>query len=183
MQLKKLELGSGQRPTEGYLHQDMTELDIPLDFCCKAWQVPVEEGTLSEVIAIAVMEHLRYADFRKTLVHVYNLLEKDGVFYFDVPDIFVWSEYLYKVLRGDPVPFTRKHIFDTLWGWQRWEGDEHKSAWAKSDVVFLCEEVGFTVSEGLEDIKKRVFRERFSRPENAHIYIKAVKNGVKLRKR
>jgi len=176
----KLELGSGERPTAGYLHQDILQLSVPLDYICKAWEVPIEKESLHEVIAIAVMEHLRINEFRDTLKHVYNLLEPGGVFYFDVPDIKVWSKYLFLVTNAPimenskDVPYSKTDVYKTIIGWQRWEGDEHKSLW--TDVCFEVAGAGFSsVTEGLEDIKQRVHRDRFYRPENAHIYIKAVK--------
>lgn len=171
----KVELGCGERPTEGYLHQDVIQLSTPLDFICNAWELPVYEDSLDEVIAIAMMEHLRYDDFRQTLSHIYRCLKPGGMFLFDVPDLVVWNEYLYKLLKGEDVPFTEKHIFDTMWGWQRWPGDEHKSMWTRAMVNKELKEAGFDVYWGLPEIKERVYRERFTRPENAHIYIKAIK--------
>lgn len=174
----KIELGCGNRPTEGYLHQDVIQLETPLDYCCNAWQLPCYENSVDEFLAIAVMEHLRYDDFRATLRHLYRLLKPGGIFLFDVPDLFVWSGYLYDDLRGVQTPYTRKHIFDTMWGWQRWQGDEHKSMWTEKMVYDECNSAGFMVYDGFEDIKQRVHRDRFS-PEyvktNAHIFIKAVK--------
>ena len=177
----KLELGCGERPTEGYLHQDIIQLGTKLDFCCPAWEVNLPDESLDEVIAIAVMEHLRINEFRDTLEHIWKLLRRGGVFYFDVPDIKVWSEYLFYVLRNpdyensDLVPYSKVDIYKTMWGWQRWEGDEHKTAWIKQDVYWELHQFGFHVDDGLEDIKKRVHRDRFYRPENAHVYIKAIK--------
>lgn len=171
----KIELGCGERPTEGYLHQDVIQLSTPLDFLCNAWELPCDNNSVDEIIAIAMMEHLRYSEFTLTVSHIYKILKPGGMFLFDVPDLVVWNEYLYKLLRGEQVPFSEKHIFDTMWGWQRWPGDEHKSMWTRRMLVKECEAVGFDVSYGLPEIRSRVWRERFSRPENAHIYIKAVK--------
>ena len=96
----KLELGCANRPTDGYLHQDIIQLETPLDFCCEAWNVPLHKESLTEVIAIAVMEHLKIEDFRKTLKHFYSLLKPGGMFLFDVPDITVWSKYLFLVTNA-----------------------------------------------------------------------------------
>lgn len=168
----KLELGCGNRPTGGYLHQDVTELTT-LDFHCQPWEVDLPEESLDEVLALGVMEHLRKNEFYLTVNKVYKLLRPEGIFLFDVPDILVWSEYLYKVLRGEKVPFSREHIFSTFWGWQRWQGDEHKWGWTREEIIKALNI--FLVKDGFEDMIKRVFRNRFARPEDAHIYIKAIK--------
>jgi predicted SAM-dependent methyltransferase len=171
----RLELGCGDRPTEGYLHQDIIEMS-KLDFKCQPWEIPIEKNSLSEVIAIGVMEHLRFDEFRKTIEYVYNLLEPNGIFLFDIPDLKVWSGYLYDILNGKPVPFTKEHVLAIFYGWQRWIGDEHKSAWTREDVYDELISRGFSVGEGLQCIMDRnIIRNRFFRKEDAHIYIKAVK--------
>lgn len=179
--LKKLELGCGDRPTPGYLHQDIIALTA-LDFYCNPWEVDLPENSLDEAIAAGVMEHLRFEDFRKTVKHIHKLLKPDGIFLFDVPDLHIWSEYLYNVLRGEQVPFTKEHILSTFWGWQRWEGDEHKSGWTlqtiRQELSF-----GFKVETNIDsftDVRQMfkdrgIVRNRFDRPEDAHIYIKAIK--------
>jgi predicted SAM-dependent methyltransferase len=168
----KLELGCGYRPTEGYLHQDITVM-ATLDYSCDPWLIDLPENSLSEVLALGVMEHLRFEEFRKTVKHVHYLLAPGGLFLFAVPDLFIWSGYLYKSLRGEETPFKREHILSTIYGWQRWVGDEHKSAW---DFVSLKKELReFDVYDGLDDLKQRVERNRFYRQVDAHLYIKAIK--------
>ena len=172
----KLEIGCGERPTEGYLHQDIIELKDKLDFTCQPWEIPLENNSLTEVIAIGVMEHLRFDEFNKTIKHIFNLLEPGGEFLFDTPDLRIWSGYLFDILNNRPVPFTQEHIYAIFWGWQRWNGDEHKCAWTRRDLYDELISVGFCVGEGLEDIMSRnIIRNRFFRKEDAHIYIKAVK--------
>lgn len=177
---KKLELGCGERPTPGYLHQDVTVLEgVELDYSCNPWEIPIEKGSLDEIIALGVMEHLRYSDFHKTLKHLYSLLCEGGSFLFDVPDMKIWSEYLYNLTHGmqDKNPFTAVHIWSTFYGWQRWEGDEHKSGWIREDLIKALNDAGFTkFEEGVEIFtSKGFYRNRFARPHDAHIYIKAVK--------
>ena len=143
---KKLELGSGERPTEGYLHQDTTSLPgVKLDFTCNPWEVDIKEDSLSEVLALGVMEHLRFEEFRKTLAHMRKLLKKGGAFLFDVPDMKVWSGYLYNLTHGmqKKNPFPPHHIWNTFYGWQRWPGDEHKCGWTREELIKAVKDAGF----------------------------------------
>lgn len=177
----KLELGCGPRPTPGYLHQDITrQPGVRLNFHCQIWEIPLPDNSLSEVIALATMEHLGFADFTKALKHIYKMLAPKGEFIFDIPDIKVWSEYLYNLTHGMPekCPFSREHIFATFWGWQRWPGDEHKCAWLKDDLFLHLKAIGFK-KVSAEDVQlfvsRGIYRDRFKNPANAHIYIRSVK--------
>jgi predicted SAM-dependent methyltransferase len=177
----KLELGCGQRPTPGYLHQDITgQPGVELDFNCQIWEIPLKENSLSEIIAVALMEHLCFADFTKALKHIHKILKPQGVFLFDLPDIKIWREYLYYITHGMPEksPFSKEHVYATFWGWQRWPGDEHKCAWLKDDLFKHLREIGF--SEILDEdtqifLSRGISRDRFKNPANAHLYIKAIK--------
>ena len=177
----KLELGCGQRPTPGYLHQDITnQPDVKLDFNCQIWEIPLKANSLSEIIALALMEHLCFADFTKALNHIHRLLAPGGEFLFDLPDIKIWSEYLYYITHGTPekCPFSKEHVYATFWGWQRWPGDEHKCAWLKDDLYKHLRDVGFSkiFNEDTQMfISRGIFRDRFKNPADAHLYVKAIK--------
>jgi len=178
--LDKLELGSGEKPTPGYLHQDKISMQgVKLDFTCNPWEISLEENSLSEVLALGVIEHLRFSEVKKTLDHIYKLLRKDGAFLFDIPDMKVWSEYLYNLTHGHPEknPFPSKHIWSTFYGWQRWPGDEHKSGWTREEIIKVVKESGFKkIEEGVYIFtSKGIVRGRFTRPGDVHIYIKAIK--------
>lgn len=178
--VSKLEIGCGQRPTPGYLHQDITpQSGVELDFTCAPWEIPLPPGSLSEVVACGMMEHLTYSQFHQTVRHVCELLESGGAFIFDVPDMKVWSEYLYNLTHGrqHENPFTPEHVWSTIYGWQRWPGDEHKSGWTRDDVVKLLKETGFTrFRHGVDVFLSRGFeRRRFRRPEDACVCIEAMK--------
>src|SRR4051812_12717815 len=121
LKFDKLELGSGARPTPGYLHQDITvQPGVELDFTCLPWEIPIEQNSLSEVIALGLMEHLRYTEFHLALNHIRRLLKPGGSFVFDVPDLKIWSEYLYNMTHNLSAknPFSDEHVLATMFGWQ-----------------------------------------------------------------
>lgn len=180
MTIDRLELGCGDRPTPGYLHQDVVEVSPgTLDFLCAPWEIPLEPGSLAEVLALGVIEHLRFEEVRRTLAHAHALLKPEGIFLFDVPDMKAWSEYLYNVTHGraDENPFTEEHVWSTVYGWQRWAGDEHKSGWTDRSMRDALSAAGFSrIESGVDHFLSRgLDRRRFHRPADAHLYFKAIK--------
>ncbi len=176
----RLELGCGARPTPGYLHQDVTAQEgVELDFICTPCEIALPEASLTEIIALGVMEHLRFAEVHETLAHLHGLLKEGGELLFDVPDMKVWAEYLMNVTHGasEKNPFTDEHVWSTIYGWQRWPGDEHKSGWTRESITDALTDAGFqTISEGVEHFTEKGFeRRRFGRPEDAHLYMKAIR--------
>jgi predicted SAM-dependent methyltransferase len=148
-----------------------------IDIVGNPWEIDLPDGSVEEVIALAVMEHLTYNQFDCTLTNVYRLLEPGGKFYFDVPDIVVWCRYVVDYFAGKEIPFTIEHVFSTLYGWQRWPGDEHKSGWYSPRLERALAKAGFTgLAFGVEHMRaKGLSRRRFDRPHDAHFYCVATK--------
>lgn len=169
----RVELGSGERPTPGFVATDIYP-HPRLDLCAPAWELDYPDESVSEVLALGVMEHLRPSEFTATVRNVRRMLVPGGSFVFDVPDLVAWCRYLVDAAEGRPTPFPLDHILKTLYGWDRWPGDEHKSGWTRD--LLLKELEGFTVSFGVEQFVLRGHdRRRFGRPADAHIYVVAVK--------
>lgn len=172
----KLEIGSGQRPTPGYIHNDMNAFP-GIDIVGNPWEITLADNSLDEAMALGVMEHLTYEQFDKTLTNIHRMLKPGGEFYFDVPDIVVWCRYVVDHAAGKEIPFTIEHVFSTLYGWQRWPGDEHKSGWYSPRLEQALDKAEFTNRKfGVEHIMaKGIMRNRFSRPHDAHFYCVATK--------
>lgn len=172
----KLELGAGKRPTPGYLHCD-TQAFAGIDLIAPAWELDLKDESVEEVIALAFMEHLTFAQFVQVLANVRRMLAPGGRFLFDVPNLPVWADYLVRVARGEQVPFTRRHIYKTIYGHQRWPGDEHHSGWDIETLAHALEDADFRdVEYGVEHfLRAGLHRDRFHRPQNAHIYVLARK--------
>lgn len=169
----KLELGSGRRPTPGYITSDINPFD-GIDHVGPAWEIDLPDGSLDEVIAMAFMEHLRYDQFTLTCENVHRMLKPGGVFLFDVPDLAVWCRHFL-----DPPPgLDHGDILRTIYGWQRWPGDEHKSGWTAELLEQYVNSAGFEFCAvervPIEFRSRQIFRYRFTQPElDAHFYVRA----------
>jgi predicted SAM-dependent methyltransferase len=176
LKYKKLELGCGHRPTPGYIHNDLNAFD-GVDIVGNPWEISLPEGSMEEVIALGLVEHLTYEQVHATLRNINRMLKPGGVFLFDVPDIPVWCKYVVDHFDGKPIPFTIDHVFNTLYGWQRWPGDEHKSGWYSDKLDEAVKAAGYTnVSYSVDHFLSRgLERNRMTRPTDAHLYCAAVR--------
>jgi len=173
----KLELGSGHRPTLGFMSNDINDFE-GIDIVGNPWEIDLEDGSLEEVLALGLIEHLTFEQVDKTFLNVQRMLRPGGIFLFDVPDIVVWCKYAVDHFQGKDVPFDIDHIFSTLYGWQRWPGDEHKSGWYTEKLVKTLNQSGFLELDFGVDLflKKGISRRRMTRPADAHIYCQAKKH-------
>jgi predicted SAM-dependent methyltransferase len=173
---RKLELGCGHRPTPGYLHNDLNAFE-GVDIVGNPWEIDLPENSLEEVIGLGLVEHLTYAQVDATLKNIRRILQPGGIFLFDVPDIPVWCKYVVDHFDGKPIPFTIDHVFSTLYGWQRWHGDEHKSGWYADKLDAAVKSAGYTTTTyGVDQFLSRgLERNRMTRPADAHLYCAAVK--------
>jgi len=167
----KLEVGSGQRPTPGYLHNDVNAFD-GIDIVGNPWEIDLPDHSVAEVLALGVVEHFTYEQARLTFANVARMLAPDGEFVFDVPDIPVWCRYVADHFEGRETPFPIDHVLATVYGWQRWPGDEHKSGWYFDLLDGELDAAGFTQrTYGVEQFLERgISRNRMHRPADAHLY-------------
>ena len=97
--IKKLEIGCGERPTPGFLHQDIIEQQgVSLDFICMPYEI--KDKGFDLIIAIGVMEHLTFLEFEKTIENFLEIMNFEGEFLFDVPDLKKWCEYYIDSCNG-----------------------------------------------------------------------------------
>ncbi|MCK5295270.1 MAG: methyltransferase domain-containing protein [Alphaproteobacteria bacterium] len=74
---KKLEIGGGKKPREGYLQMDMKKLK-GVDVVGDAKKLPFEDGELSEIYGHWLLEHFAYREIPKLLKEWHRALEKGG---------------------------------------------------------------------------------------------------------
>lgn len=169
--MKKLEIGCGQRPTPGYIHNDVNAFP-GVDIVGNPWEIALEDGSLDEVLALGVVEHLTYAQVGSSFANVHRMLRAGGAFYFDVPDLPTWCGYAVDHFAGRTTPFPIEHILSTLYGWQRWPGDEHKSGWYEAKLIHTLRRAGFGPPRLGVDLflDRGIERNRMKNPLDAHLY-------------
>lgn len=178
---RRLELGSGHRPTRGYEHNDLYPWDH-IEHVGPAWMIDLPDDSLDEVLALAFIEHLTYYEALDTFRNVHRMLKPGGLFLFDVPDYPKWcEEYLLRLRFGGGGGADQGPSLDdcrrTLFGWGRWPGDEHKYGWDWDHLKDALKSVGFHArpDENPFQIASRTHRDRFADPANAHLYVVATK--------
>lgn len=172
----RLELGAGLRPTRGYEHCDIHPFPH-IEHVGEAWMLDLPDNSVDEVLALAFMEHLTYDHALDTFRNVYRMLKPGGVFLFDVPDYPVWVGYYLCHLRGEcTAPIPMDHVKRTLFGWQRWPGDEHLYGWDIDSLEQALGACGFSTvigKRGEPFLQHGLYRQRFTKPEDAHLYVQA----------
>jgi len=83
----RLELGSGYAPTAGYFHVDLNPNAPQVDRAAPAWPLDwVADGSVAEIRAVDVLEHLSYRDTPAVLADWARALTPGGHLFVQVPD-------------------------------------------------------------------------------------------------
>lgn len=83
---RKLEIGSGNRPTPGYEHCDINPALPELDFVCSMENIPVEDNTYDEVRTVHVIEHVPIDIAKKALQEWHRIVKPGGLVHIDTPN-------------------------------------------------------------------------------------------------
>ncbi len=60
----RVEIGGGEFPTDGYVHVDADRRARHVEYLAAAWELPFEDGSVHEIRAVHVLEHLRTGNGR-----------------------------------------------------------------------------------------------------------------------
>lgn len=83
---KRLEIGSGIRPQEGYVHIDLNPFAPHVDLIAPAWDLPLPDGWATEVRAVHALEHIPAARLLSTLTEWRRVLAPGGLIQIHVPN-------------------------------------------------------------------------------------------------
>lgn len=171
----RLNLGCGGRPLPGYINIDLDTVEelkvrypgdeFPEDFEVYQYDIfdlPFSDGSVAEIRADALLEHLSFLEERKFFYEVKRVLRPGGLFVFSVPDfektVKMWlaaKDEWKDFYRNDPEAIAQKHWFgqysfeaDNRWGYltatifgpQNSEGQFHKNCYTipKIKAILKC---------------------------------------------
>ena len=144
---KKLEIGSGNKPREGYIHFDIRKID-GVDFIGDARKLPFDEGEFSEVYSRFFLEHLNRNDASLVLKEMYRVLAKNGLLQIIVPNI----AYFCKVFIEESGQ-KKEWALNKIYGFENYKEDHHYYGYDEETLTKLLKEIGFAIikRENAED--------------------------------
>lgn len=179
-QVIRLNIGCGGRPLSEYINVDMDSLEalrarypgqnFSDDLVIRNYDIfnlPYADGSVDEIKAEGLLEHLSFADEPRFLWEVHRALKVGGKFVFSVPDFEAvcrmwlaaeddWKDFY----RNDPEAIAQQHWFGTYsyaldqrWGYitatiygsQNGEGQYHKNCYSAGKIRNICARLGFSI--------------------------------------
>lgn len=166
--MRKLEIGSGNRPLPGYEHLDIDPNLPDLDFVCSMDSIPVEDNTFDEIMSVHTIEHIGWRQGLTTLREWYRIMKPGAKVTVACPNLrFICKAYLEngKTWREDfdkLNPDERKHLkvsgYHSHSLWANFKifssganGDEHMACYDSDLLGALLSDAGFKKIRTLHD--------------------------------
>lgn len=92
--MRKLEIGAGDHPQEGYEHLDMRQLPH-VEYVCDARSLPFSDGVYDEVFSNQVIEHFSWREVKAVLTEWLRVLKVGGRLEIITPDFYhLWENLI-----------------------------------------------------------------------------------------
>lgn len=98
----KLEIGSGNRPLEGYEHLDINPWCPHVEYVAPMDNIPTEDGRFDEIQAIHVIEHQPWKTTLNTLTEWVRVLKPGGMLRIATPNLRWIAKAYHSANLGDP---------------------------------------------------------------------------------
>ncbi|MBT4870001.1 MAG: class I SAM-dependent methyltransferase [Candidatus Diapherotrites archaeon] len=146
--MKKLEIGSGNKPMPGYLHFDVRD-DVDADVVGDATALPFDTGEFSEVFSRFFLEHLPRSKAKKSLAEMFRVLKEKGRFEIIVPNI----AYFFKLFLEEKGQ-KKEWALNKIYGFENYKEDHHYFGYDEETLTKFLEEAGFCKIEKIESKEK-----------------------------
>lgn len=134
-----LEIAAGERPTDGFIHNDaraLTDIEIVCDAREELLRI-VGQGGCSQVRACHVLEHFSYGETVNVLSVWRSMLAKGGYIHIEVPNL-AWQTAAHA--NGE---ITDEEFVYFAYGEQNYEGNFHFAAFTSELLRRRLAEAGF----------------------------------------
>ncbi len=179
----KLNLGCASRPLSGYVNIDLDSLDeikarypnidissdVDKIYQYDIFNLPFDDGTVSEVRSDSMLEHLSFLEEKKYFYEMLRVIKTGGSLIFSVPDfealVDLWKEAeddWKDFYRNDDEAIKSQHWFGqysystknrwgyltaSLFGPQNSEGQFHKNCYTEKKIRNMMALLGFEIQE------------------------------------
>jgi len=137
----KLNIGAGPRRIAGYTGVDIVKR-VGADIVAPAHAIPLPDGSVSEIMAIHLIEHVHRWECEWLLAEWFRLLKPKGLLVLEAPDLIKCCHNILNNVHG-------KHP-DQLGLWGLFGDDRlkdplmmHKTGWTFKTLSAVAETVGF----------------------------------------
>jgi predicted SAM-dependent methyltransferase len=110
----RVELGSGPFPTPGYVHVDSDWRARHLEYRRPVWDLPFGDGSVQEILAVHVLEHVHPGELGRTLREWRRILRPGGAARIHVPNAPAVFESFVHASAGDKWALTNALL--GMWG-------------------------------------------------------------------
>jgi predicted SAM-dependent methyltransferase len=135
--MKKLEIGSGNKPKEGFLHFDIRN-GVGADVVGDARKLPFKDCEFEEVFSRFFLEHLSRKDAKLVLSEIFRVLKKDGKLTIIVPNL----EYFCKLFINEKGQ-KKNWALNKMYGFENYLEDHHYFGYDEEILKSFLEESGF----------------------------------------
>ena len=157
--MKKLEIGSGNKPSPDYLHFDIRKME-GTDIVGDARELPFEDNSFEEILSRFFLEHVHRTDAKKALKEMVRVLIPGGKLKIIVPNIAYFCK-LFTTETGQK----KEWALNKIYGFENYPEDLHYFGYDFDILSEYLKEAGFINIKQIESKEK----------EDQYLAVEAVK--------
>ena len=146
--MKKLEIGSGNKPSDGYLHFDIREVE-GTDIAGDARELPFEDNSFEEILSRFFLEHVHRSDAKKALKEMVRVLVPGGRLEIVVPNLGYFCK-----LFIEETGQKKEWALNKIYGFEKYPEDHHYFGYDFDILKSYLEEAGFVNIKQVESKEK-----------------------------
>ena len=143
--MKKLEVGSGEKPKQGYLHFDIRK-NVGADIIGDAAKLPFKGEEFDEIYSRFFLEHLTRKEAEKALAEMNRVMKHGGKIEIIVPNL----AYFCKLFAGEKGQ-KKEWALNKIYGFEKYKEDHHYFGYDKETLAKSLTEAGFVEIEQIKE--------------------------------